>query len=173
MVDINCKISLEEAKKEFDDHYRMCKRQKRAIDLFYVLMLILVMVILLVVIRMFPNLNEKYILTVGVIIQIMMSMFFFYISIISKELDRKYPVRVELIKILPRIKNAYNIIGSFCPILEYTVEDDPNETIRCFQLDEFEVSESTIVKRITIDVDNFLVLVPYGSEVNYISKFRD
>lgn len=64
-------------------------------------------------------------------------------------------------EIIPRIKEFLEVRYLCCFSLQYTLKDDINELIQCFRLEGFSVSQSRRVEKVTIDVDNFLIMMPW------------
>lgn len=159
MVDIICKMSIEEAKKELEDDKKKCRKQNILQDLLFVLILLLIVGISHVSDCLFPTIDKTYILCTEIIIILLFVLK--CISFKSKEPDKKFSTRVELIEITPRIKEFLAVRYLCCFSLEYTLKDDLNELIQCFRLEGFSISQSRRVKKVSIDVDNFLILMPW------------
>ena len=155
MVDMICKMSIEEAKKELEDDKKRCRKQNILSDLLFVLSLLLVVGIS----NLFPTMDKVYILCTKIIIVLLVVLKF--ISFESEEPDKKLSARVELMEITPRIKEFLEVKYLCCFSLQYTLKDDPKELIQCFHLEGFSVSQSRRAEKVTIDVDNFLIMVPW------------
>lgn len=156
MVDIICKMSIAEAKKAFEDDKKKCRKQNILSDVLFVLSLLLVVGISHVSGNLFPdkmnNLCAKIIIVLLFVLKC--------ISFRSKEPNKKFSTRVELMEITPRIKEFLEVKYLCCFSLQYTLKDDPNELIQCFRLEGFSISQSRRAEKVTIDVDNFLIMVP-------------
>jgi len=155
MVDIICKMSIEEAKKELEDDKKKCRKQNILSDLLFVLSLLLVVGIS----NLFPTMDKVYILYTKIIIVLLFVLKCIFFK--SKEPDKKFSARVKLMEITPRIKEFLELKYLCCFSLQYTLKDDPNELIQCFRLEGFSVSQSRRAEKVTIDVDNFLIMVPW------------
>lgn len=167
MIHIRTKMSLEEAEELLQCNIRTY-RKKRRIYLYGVLGgLLCYGVMLFALIRLpeafLPEVNGvmKYLIPafiIGMIVLLLKDRFFK-----RKPLppDKRYVTRVELLKIVPQIQEALAIRYLCCFSLEYTLKDDPNKIVECFRLDGYSYKQSREVERVTVDVDNFLILEPW------------
>lgn len=64
------------------------------------------------------------------------------LSFKSKEPDKKFSTRVELIKLSPRIKESLEVRYLSCFTLENTLKDDPKELIQCFAWMVFQLTKA-------------------------------
>lgn len=88
MVDIICKMSIEEAKKELEDNKKKCRKQNILKDLLFVLSLLLVVGISYIITNLFPSIDKIYNIFATIIIVLLFVLECMFFK--SKEPDKSF-----------------------------------------------------------------------------------
>jgi hypothetical protein len=153
---------MEEAEKEVEYQKKKCRKENKFLFFLCLIEILIVVGIFPFTIKSLPSsssINPIYPAVLALLTVLAFIIQFFCTNKLKPNI--KYLTRVKLIEILPLIDKALDVKYFSCFTLEYTVNSDPNDMVKSFPLAGFTIRKSTIVKRVTIDVDNFLILDPY------------
>jgi hypothetical protein len=126
------------------------------------ILMILVPIILIVLYRILGTHESLRVFYIPSVFAVVIVILFFRKEISSSLIDKyDLPVcfytQLELMELLPNLE----LLCLYGNKLRYTLKTDKNKVVKEIELIGFSFVESTAVKNITIDLDDFLVLTPY------------
>lgn len=161
MLDIKCNMKLDKATEDIkirqEEVMYSKKIQEKENRKHFIFRSIIIVFIALISIYAFTH-NKYFYFLVGCFL--IVSLIFISMSCYDEynpEVDKRYYNRIQLIKLL----STAELVELKKNLLSYTINDDPMKVIHKFRLIGFSYMESKNIENITIDIDNFIIYIPY------------